>query len=686
MTKTLAILAASLAFASALADGFVVSTNPPSAEQREKLSALSVRLEARGLPMPPAGAKWCEVPFDYSRPCRHVRHFADIYPGSSMEGDLGWLMSEGADGTNEYMFADGYRHRVSASKICPARLSRDVALLVNRLERAAKAKAKSAAESARSVGDVEGEFHSARIRGRYGEDADSDVSGKSPCVALLFSVELFRAGREDEAFVVLEAVEALGDLKDVEEEANTALARSDVAMARDMLAETGDFAAVASFLEKSLARNPGETTDADDKNGAEKLPSYVLKAIPQDDDRREIFLGAMRRRLDGIPSISGLTESEQKLAADLADWRGWERPDLNRYILGTIPWLIPAAWTNDATIPDNAATRIARLGTRAFPLIMAMQGDETPARLPPEQFNHAALFLTRGVVALNLRDMLLPFNIGSIRIKGGDEAVWEIVRHEILDASQDDLLLIYLGKRDNALSSQPLLWAHLAQRLETDFPELEAELLMAVTNRLADWGFASFSPVLTGPEALQMADLLFAVRGLAAVGFRTRLCDALRQMSTSYEFPRPQVRPVRGGGEVCVGYRSDDKEGFVKAMRVWTGKVADAFAAIELRDGSPEAIHARAETAADWVKTLAAWETETGKAASKSLSVYGDSGLPGQKPKPPEPPMPFVFLKPVGDDLVHSWPHGIYASCTTSSGKITEDEIKRFEEKLESKE
>ena len=61
MTKALAILAATLAFASALADGFVVSTNALSAERRAALEALCARLETNGLVRVPAGAEWTDL-------------------------------------------------------------------------------------------------------------------------------------------------------------------------------------------------------------------------------------------------------------------------------------------------------------------------------------------------------------------------------------------------------------------------------------------------------------------------------------------------------------------------------------------------------------------------------------------------------------------------------------------------
>ena len=106
--------------------------------------------------------------------------------------------------------------------------------------------------------------------------------------------------------------------------------------------------------------------------------------------------------------------------------------------------------------------------------------------------------------------------------------------------------------------------------------------------------------VLTGDAALRMADLCLAVRGEAAASFRERLWEALRRLSVSFEFPKPQVSPLPHGGEKCVFYFSRDKKGFVDSFRKWASKTAETFAGIKLQDGSPAAVRARAEAAAAW--------------------------------------------------------------------------------------
>ena len=696
MTKTLAILAATLAFASALADGFLVSTNAIAPEERAALEALCARLEARGLARVPAGAKWRDVSADRSLHYRSAS-FDDIGFESGHESEHAWLLREGGDGTNDYMNADGYCFRSAAPLSRPARLSRDVALLAGRLERAAAANAQSAAAvnaqsavAAKSeneeVGedeeeeeevdvDEDEEMHELEILAEIYEGFDdAPDKGKSPRLALLFAAELFRAGHEDEACAIFRAIESFGDLDGIERGAADMLAESDALAARDMLAETGDFAATAAFLEKSLVRNPAKPATPDDKDVFASLPKAVRRTLPPRRDFRKAFLEAMRRRLNGIPAVPGLGDEEQKLAADLAEWKGWQVGDRGEYELKKIPWLIPAAWTNNPAIPDNAATRIARLGPRAISLLMALQDDETPARRPQNHINDSSLFMTRGRVAYDLLNQLLPFDMHSHLAYKGEEVERAAIQREILDVGPDDLLLLYL--RDNAgdYSDMPLLWAYLARRLESEIPFLETAILAAVTNRPIDESLYLGNLVLTGDAALRMADLCLAVRGEAAASFRERLCAALRRLSVSFEFPKPQVSPLPGGGEKCVFYFSRDKKGFVSAFRTWALKTAETFAGIELQDGSPAAVHARAEAAAAWF-------------LGNGGEIWASRPQSGIWQRPPlsslPPPLPFVSIGAPDSDPVKSRPGNLRRSSLVSSGKIADEEIEKRMKELE---
>ena len=661
--------------ASAMADGFLISTNALAPERRAALTALCERLEARGLARVPAGAKWCDTSEGNSRPYRSA-NVHDIGFENGHESEHAWQLREGADGTNDYMNADGYCFKSAASLSRPARLSRDVALLAGRLERAAVANAQSAAVSKgedkaeEDIDDYSVELF-AVLHGGFGGPLDK---GKSPRMALLFAAELFRAGHEGEAGVIFRAVESFGDLDGIERGATDMLAEGDVFAACDMLAETGDFAATAAFLEKSLARNPAKPAKPGEADGTLPLPSNWRSGISQRGDFRKAILEAMRRRLNGIPAVPGLDDEEQKLAADLAEWKGWQMGDGREYELRKIPWLIPAAWTNNPSIPDNAATRIARLGQRAIPFLMALQNDETPARRPQDHINDSSLFMTRGRVAYDLRNQLLPFDMHSHLAYKGEEAERAAIQREILDIGPDDLLLLYLRENAGDYSDMPLLWAHLARRLESELPFLETAILAAVTNRPVDESLYEENMVLTGDAALRMADLCLAVRGEAAVSFRERLCEALRQLSASFKFPEPQVSPMPHGGEKCVFYFSRDKKGFVASFRKWASKTAEAFADIKLQDGSPSAVHARAEAAAAWF-------------LGNGREIWASRPQSGVWQRPPlsslPPPLPFVSIGAADSDPVELRPYDIQTSYLESSAKITDKEIRKHLKEFE---
>ncbi len=660
---------------SASADGFLISTNAITPDRRAALEALCRRLEARGLARVPAGAKWCDTSEGNSRPYRSAS-VNDIGFENGHESEHAWQLREGTDGTNDYMNADGYCFKSAAALSRPARLSRDMALLAGRLERAAAANAQSAVAVKGEDKDeddydlYELEFFAA-LHGGFGGIIDK---GNSPRLALLFAAELFRAGHEDEAGEIFRAIELFGDLDDVEREATEMLAEGDVFAACDMLAETGDFAATAAFLEKSLARNPAKPAKPGEADGTLPLPSNWRSGISQRGDFRKAILEAMRSRLNGIPTVPGLDDEEQKLAADLAEWKGWQIEDSNEYDLWEIPWLIPAAWTNDPSIPDNAATRIARLGPRAISLLMALQNDETPARRPQDHINDSSLFVTRGRVAFDLLKQLLPLDL-NWAYRGSEEERAAIQR-EIVDVGPDNLLLLYLRKNAGDYSDMPLLWAHLARRLESELPFLETAILAAVTNCPVGGGDFQESRVLTGDTALLMADLCLAVRGEAAVSFRERLCETLRRLSVSFEFPKPQVSPLPDGGEKCVFYFSRDKKGFVSAFRKWASKAAETFAGIKLQDGSPAAVHARAEAAA-------AWFLDNGREIWASRPQSGVWQRPPLSSLPP--PLPFVSIGAADSDPVKLRPKKLRTVYLESSAKITDEEImkhlKEFEER-----
>jgi hypothetical protein len=237
-------------------------------------------------------------------------------------------------------------------------------------------------------------------------------------------------------------------------------------------------------------------------------------------------------------------------------------------------------------------------------------------------------------------------------------------------------LLLYLRKNAGDYSDMPLLWAHLARRLESELPFLETAILAAVMNRPVDESLYEENMVLTGDAALRMADLCLAVRGEAAVSFRERLCEALRRLSVSFEFPKPQVSPLPHGGEKCVFYFSRDKKGFVASFRKWASNTAEAFADINLQDGSPSAVHARAEAAAAWF-------------LGNGREIWASRPQSGVWQRPPlsslPPPLPFVSIGAADSDPVKLRPKKLRTVYLESSAKITDEEImkhlKEFEER-----
>ena len=381
--------------------------------------------------------------------------------------------------------------------------------------------------------------------------------------------------------MVFRAIESFGDLDGIERGAMDMLAEGDVFAACDMLAETGDFASTAAFLEKSLARNPAKPAKPGEADGTLPLPSNWRSGISQRGDCRKAILEAMRRRLNGIPAVPGLDDEEQKLAADLAEWKGWQIEDWNDYELRTIPWLIPAAWTNNPSIPDNAATRIARLGQRAIPFLMALQNDETPARRPQDHINDSSLFMTRGRVAYDLRNQLLPFDIRFNLSLGGEEEERAFIQREILDIGPDDLLLLYLRKNAGDYSDMPLLWAHLARRLESELPFLETAILAV--------GFIRVSKAASVAAARRRGRVrLLLLAG--QVGFCLRVPQMglenggdIRRHQASGWLARRRPRSCRGGGRLVPWQRQGNLGDTPSIWRLATPSVVIAAAAAALR-------------------------------------------------------------------------------------------------------
>ena len=192
MTKALAILAATLAFASALADGFVYTPAEPSPERLAAIGGLCERLESKGLPRLPRGAEWVEA-WDDEMPWE--RKAAEVFFGDFDESNPGsaWRLPSGdSNGTNDLVGLSGHRFASSAEEVIPARIARDVPRLI------------------------------AALRRTHG--------GGSCGLALIFASGLFRTGREADADAVLGAIEAARGLDAAERDAVRILSRSDIAL------------------------------------------------------------------------------------------------------------------------------------------------------------------------------------------------------------------------------------------------------------------------------------------------------------------------------------------------------------------------------------------------------------------------------------------------------------------------
>ena len=222
MTKALAILAAALAFASALADGFVYTPAEPSPERLAALGALCGRLESKGLPRLPRGAAWVEA-WDDEMPWE--RKAAEVFFGDFEESNPGsaWRLPSGdSNGTNDLVGLSGHRFASSAEEVIPARIARDVPRLI------------------------------AALRKTHG--------GGSCGLALIFASGLFRTGHEADADAVLGAIEAACGLDAAERDAVQFLSRSDIALEDVPLIERS-----SSLLDEAVGKMEREIREFQDK-------------------------------------------------------------------------------------------------------------------------------------------------------------------------------------------------------------------------------------------------------------------------------------------------------------------------------------------------------------------------------------------------------------------------------------
>ena len=571
-----------LAALSAAADGFVYTPVEPSPERRAEMEAMCARLEERGFPRIPPNAEWT---------CAYYESFSDLdnelYFGEedSCSSGMAWLVNpNGKNGTNTLVGVSGCLFQCPSNDYSRGRIALDVSLFIRRLREIKEAN----------------------------DAPDADGARPSLGLGILFAVGMFRSGREAEADAIVRAVEGERGLAVAEREARLALARSDMIEAGYTFEKSGDFNALADTLAKSLERNP---PDGD-----------AVSAL----DTRKAKLDAIRAHLAGaIPDIPGLNKEGQCLARALPDWTDWSFLDRDSLFpsldIDTVPWLLPGAWTNAMPFCDavhsDAALRIARLGIKAVPLLEAMTDDSSPARWKRNRWGEKDIFVTRGDVARELLSRFLPFEIGRVALESSQVKPMRDFTANFTTGTEDDLLRLYVQGGRYSEDESPLLWAYLARRLAlAPFPILESDILMALHERTVyDADRNVNTAVLAGDTALLLADLYLSVRGEAAAGFRDKLCAQLRQIASSFSFPTNQTAKILNGGCEFVCYTARNPQGFVESIRAWTGKVADNYAALRLREGTSDEIRARADAVANWYARL--WNAKLAKKSEDDIST-----------------------------------------------------------------
>ena len=202
MTKALAILTASLALASALADGFLVSTNAITPERRSALEALCARLETNGLVRVPAGAEWTDLV-----PLSDINYEEFFFGHILSRGERGasWrIPKNGQSGPREFVSTAGFRFWDSTDDFHLTRPARDASTIVNILHTDIAAQTGREKDSS-----VDHEF----------DPMNKSSKGKRVGCVLIFAAQLFRAGFEAEAEAIVGALEEARGLESAEADA-----------------------------------------------------------------------------------------------------------------------------------------------------------------------------------------------------------------------------------------------------------------------------------------------------------------------------------------------------------------------------------------------------------------------------------------------------------------------------------
>ena len=202
---------------SAVADGFLLSTNAIAPERRAALEALCERLEARNLPRLPRGSEWTDN-FDNGR----KPPYGEFYFGDYSASGLSWrLPKDEGDRIAVFVNPAGLRYKDASKDIHPARPSRDAAKIASMLLEEADRNRKIAL--IRNAIDRGEDVDEETLK----EFALGETPPKQVGAVVIFTAQLFRAGFEAEADTVLRALEKTRGLESAERDARHLLHAED---------------------------------------------------------------------------------------------------------------------------------------------------------------------------------------------------------------------------------------------------------------------------------------------------------------------------------------------------------------------------------------------------------------------------------------------------------------------------
>ncbi len=463
--------------------------------------------------------------------------------------------------------------------------------------------------------------------------------------AALFAARFARLGLQDEAAALYAALSSRpGLLQRAEESAARDLARADVREAFGAFTADRDFAALDAALSASLARNLAPA----------RPDESVYEGLR---DNRLAVLGAVRTRLgaDAIPDLPGLDPAQNALARRFASVRSVP------HFRAGVPVFLPAAWTNAVDVSDPVVRELLSLGTGAFPILLALAGDDVPGDLLRDDHFRRPWsvdllpwcaeaerppWLSRGEIAEELAKNVLYGGL-SLWLTIDSKTAEGLLRR--LGALPEDALarIAFASARDDEADLAFAWFDRLAGA--GALPGWEDALVDAVRDNLflrvpvlsvADAGRPFLCDRIPGVRALSLAAEYAAIRGESARPFAERLRAELARFAERPEMPGPWSAPEADGtGEIRIDFLVPARlsgdwndpgaavideaalEGALAAwdaaFRAWAERVADAFAGAAGAPGDAESVRARAEALAAWREARFSADRETKESLSR---------------------------------------------------------------------